>query len=306
MLNAIKKFLGFAPAPTGELNSRATHTPSIPERIVKVINPLARIEITDEYKKANQLIYENVPLLFVTGKAGTGKSTFIEYLRHSLSRRFAVLAPTGVAALNVRGVTVHSFFGFPPRVLSKEDIRPVQDRKLYKSLDVLILDEVSMIRVDVLDAIDEFLRLNGKNPGQPFGGTQVVMVGDPFQLPPVVASKAEAGILLARYRNFFFFSAKALADQPLEPIELDRVFRQQEDPDFVRILDSIRVGDAREELLRALNDRVIVAPPQGGPIVLTPTNAGADKINISQMNRLPGDGREYVGVITGCDPPAHR
>ena len=114
ILDAIKKILGFVPPTTRELNSRATHAPSIVKAVVKWVNPLVGIEITDEYKKAKRLIDEHVPLLFVTGKAGTGKSTFIEYLRHSLSRRLAVLAPTGVAALNVRGVTVHSFFGFPP------------------------------------------------------------------------------------------------------------------------------------------------------------------------------------------------
>lgn len=297
-LDAIKAVLGFTPQTTGDLNRHATHRVPVVQRIVQAIDPLAGIEVTEDYRRAKQLLDAGVPLVFVTGKAGTGKSTFIHYLRHSISKRVVVLAPTGVAALNVQGATIHSFFRLPPRVLSKEDIQRVEDRKLYANLDVLILDEVSMIRADVLDAIDAFLRLNGKHSDQPFGGTQVVMVGDLLQLPPVVATKEEATLFSRRYTSPFFFSAKALDDQVMAPIELERVFRQQ-DPAFVGILNRIRLGDSSDDVLAAINVRLNAAPPAETPIVLTPTNARADSINIEEMKALSGDVREYEGVIAG-------
>lgn len=297
-LDAIKSVLGFTPQTTGNLNRQATHQVPVIQRAPQTFDPLADIEVTQEYRQAKKLIEAGVPLMFVTGKAGTGKSTFIHYLRHSISKRIVVLAPTGVAALNVQGATIHSFFRFPPRVLSKEDIHKVEDRKLYANLDVLILDEVSMIRADVLDAIDAFLRLNGKQAEQPFGGTQVVMVGDLLQLPPVVASKEEATLFSRRYTSPFFFSAKSLEDQIMAPLELDRVFRQQ-DPAFVAILNRVRLGDSSPDILAGINARFNAPPPRETPIVLTPTNARADSINIAEMKALSGDVREYEGIITG-------
>jgi ATP-dependent DNA helicase PIF1 len=298
LIDSIKAILGFTPQTTGELNRQATHRVPVVQRIVQAIDPLAGIEVTEEYRRAKQLIDANVPLIFLTGKAGTGKSTFIHYLRHSVAKRAVVLAPTGVAALNVQGATIHSFFRFPRCALSREDIQKVEDRKLYSNLDVLILDEVSMIRADVLDAIDTFLRLNGKDSGSPFGGTQVVMVGDLLQLPPVVATKEEATLFSRRYSSPFFFSAKALDDQIIAPVELERVFRQQ-DPAFVAILNRIRLGESSDDLLATINARLTAPPPAEMPIVLTPTNARADSINIDEMNALTGDVREYDGIVTG-------
>jgi hypothetical protein len=298
-LDAIRAVLGFTPQTTGNLNRQATHQVPVVQRAVQALDPLAGIEVTQEYRQAKELIEAGVPLMFVTGKAGTGKSTFIRYLRHSISKRIVVLAPTGVAALNVQGATIHSFFRLPHRVLSKEDIQKVEDRKLYANLDVLILDEVSMIRADVLDAIDTFLRLNGKQGEQPFGGTQVVMVGDLLQLPPVVGSKEEATLFSRRFTSPFFFSARALDDQIMAPLELDRVFRQQEDPAFVAILNRIRLGDCSPDVLAGINARVNAPPPRESPIVLTPTNARADSINNAEMKALSGPVREYEGLITG-------
>ena len=298
IIDSINTILGFKPKKTGELNRQATHQTPVVEPIIRAIEPLADIEVTEEYKRAKQLVDANVPLIFVTGKAGTGKSTFIHYLRHSVEKQVVVLAPTGVAALNVQGATIHSFFRFPPHVLSSEDIKEVEDRKLYSKLDILVLDEVSMIRADVLDAIDAFLRVNGKHNDSPFGGTQVVMVGDLLQLPPVVATKEEAALFSRRYTSPYFFSAKAIAAQEIAPVELERVFRQQ-DPTFVDLLNRIRLGDSSEQLLTAINARLSAPPPSDTPIVLTPTNARADDINTAALDKLPGDVRAYEGTIEG-------
>jgi len=297
-LDTIKTVLGITPQKTGELNRQATTRAPVIQRVAHVDDTLEGIEVTDDYKRVKQLIDADVPIVFVTGKAGTGKSTFIHYLRHSLSKRVVVLAPTGVAALNVQGATINSFFGLPPRALGSEDIKKVEDRKLYTHLDVLVLDEVSMIRADVVDAIDLFLKRNGKHIDRPFGGTQVVMVGDLLQLPPVVATKEEATLFSRRYTSPFFFSAKALEDEIIAPVELERVFRQQ-DPAFVSTLNRIRLGDSSDDVLSAINCRVVDPAPSARPIVLTPTNSLADKINIAEMNALTGDVHEYEGVITG-------
>lgn len=298
LLDTIKAVLGFTPQNTGELNRQATSRAPVIQRDVQADNTLVGIEVTDDYKRVKQLIDADVPLIFVTGKAGTGKSTFIHYLRNTLSKRVVVLAPTGVAALNVQGATINSFFRLPPRVINSDDIQQVEDRKLYTHLDVLILDEVSMIRADVVDAIDLFLRKNGKHNDKPFGGTQVVMVGDLLQLPPVVATKEEATLFSRRYTSPFFFSAKALDEQIIAPVELERVFRQQ-DPAFVSILNRIRLGDSSNDVLSVINCRLASPPPSESPIVLTPTNALADRINIAEMNALTGDVCEYEGLITG-------
>ena len=128
--------------------------------------------------------------MFITGRAGTGKSTLLQLFRNTTRKKCVVLAPTGIAALNVRGQTIHSFFGFPPRPLSKRDIKKRRNSKLYKNLEVLIIDEISMVRADMLDNIDYFLRVN-RNINMPFGDVQIVFFGDLFQLPPVVSNQVE-------------------------------------------------------------------------------------------------------------------
>ena len=145
------------------------------------------IEITPEYEEVLAAIARKDPYIFVSGRAGTGKTTLVNHLRNTIETQMAVVAPTGVAALQVRGVTIHSFFRFPPRLIfPEEDIKKLKDRRLYNKLGLLIIDEISMVRADMVDAIDMFLRVNGPREGRPFGGVQVMFVGDLFQLPPVV------------------------------------------------------------------------------------------------------------------------
>ena len=296
--DSINNTLGFTPPSTGQVNRQATHSGRILRRTIRNTNSLAGIEITEEYWKVKRLLDAGIPVIFVTGNAGTGKTTLIEFLRQHISGNCVVLAPTGVAALQVRGATIHSFFRFPPRVLTEKDVKPTAYRKLYKKLDVLVVDEISMVRADVLDAMDAFLRLNGRDKSKPFGGVQLVMVGDLHQLPPVVSTEEEATFFSRRYTSPFFFSAKALEEHVIAPVELTRIFRQQ-DPDFIEMLNRVRIGDATEELLERLNVRVDVAEPQNRPTVLTTTNARADAINEKHLSALAGDPKDYVGKFFG-------
>lgn len=301
VLDKIREILGFTPLPTGELDKKATGStptakPTAPPAKVPV-EPEIGIEVVPEYEKALSLLAAGAPILFVTGKAGTGKTTFIHYLRQQLPKQTVVVAPTGVAALNIQGMTIHSFFKFPSHLLTEKDIHEVGDRGLYAHLDTLIIDEISMVRADVIDAIDRFLRLNGKDKTRPFGGTQVVMVGDLHQLPPV-ATKQEKEIFERRYNSEFFFSAQALSRETIAPVELNRVFRQQ-DPEFIELLNRVRLGDADDALINRINSRRMDPPPTLQAITLTSTNRVAEEINRGELEKLPGDLYQYEGEIIG-------
>ena len=181
ILDSLKNLIGVKPVNIGELNKQATikTIPTAPPKPTQ--KPSEEIEITEEYKTVKTLLEEDVPIVFVSGKAGTGKSTLIRYLLRVLSKKAVIVAPTGVAALNVKGVTIHSFFRFPPRVIHSDDIRLVQDRRLYGKLELLIIDEISMVRADQIDGVDKFLRLNGRDSQKPFGGVQLLPCTWPSQ-----------------------------------------------------------------------------------------------------------------------------
>src|SRR5262245_20319680 len=148
--------------------------------------------------------------VFLTGRAGTGKSTLLQYFRATTKKKIVVLAPTGVAAVNVRGQTIHSFFGFGPDItVDKVRQRPDRDNQIYKRLDAIIIDEISMVRADLLDCIDAFLRLNGPHGQQPFGGVNMIFIGDLFQLPPVVPPE-EAALFVQVYLSPYFFDARVI------------------------------------------------------------------------------------------------
>lgn len=148
---------------------------------------IEEIEVTPDYEEVIKAINAHDPFIFVSGKAGTGKTTLIGYLRDKVAGNVVVVAPTGVAALQVKGATIHSFFRLPPRIIfPEEDIKVVKDRRMYEGIRLLIIDEISMVRADIVDAIDLFLRANGPQQGKPFGGVQIMFVGDLFQLPPVI------------------------------------------------------------------------------------------------------------------------
>lgn len=242
--------------------------------------------------------------MFVTGRAGTGKSTLLKLFRNSTRKRVVVLAPTGIAALNVQGQTIHSFFGFPARPLMTRDIKKRRQRGIYKKIDLLIIDEISMVRADLLDNIDRFLQLNRENP-QPFGGVQVVFFGDMFQLPPVVAHDAERMLFQSHYESPYFFSAKVMDGYDMEMIELRKIYRQ-EGRHFLRLLEAVRMNTADYEDLEDLNERYLPNfDPEDFWITLCATNRIADRINERALAQLSGQEYIYPAEIGGEFNPLH-
>ncbi len=259
------------------------------------------IEINEEFKIAFDIAEHSNRNVFITGKAGTGKSTFLNYFRENTKKEIAVLAPTGVAAVNIKGQTIHSFFNFKPDItLQKvEEIRP-KNLTLYKKIYTIVVDEVSMVRADLLDCVDKFLRLHGKNKSKPFGGVQMIFIGDLYQLPPVVTSK-EKDILKEFYKTPYFFDAHVFSDCKLDFIEFEKVYRQS-DSSFVEILNAIRNGTITESAINQLNQRVIpdfIPPKDEFYIYLTTTNKMASEINNERLSKIKGREFIYHGYIKG-------
>lgn len=271
------------------------------------------------FETAERYIKSTGRSVFLTGKAGTGKTTFLKYITQTTTKRFIVLAPTGVAAINAGGSTIHSFFQLPlcpylPDVkeLLTEYQTPDRYRKLRKeriniirTLDLLIIDEISMVRADLLDAVDMTLRKYRRN-SRPFGGVQLLMIGDAQQLSPVV-KEHEKRYLSQVYPSPYFFHSKALMDLPYITIELQKVHRQKDD-EFLEILNAIREDKADHKILEKLNNRVgatLTAPNENSePIRLTTHNAQADDINIHKLRTLPGEVAIFEAEIEGDFPPS--
>ena len=253
---------------------------------------MSKIEVNDQFQSAIQAMEEENRSLFITGKAGTGKSTLLAHFCQHSGKKPVVLAPTGVAALNVKGQTIHSFFNFyvdvTPQKIRDKKSKP-RNPKLYKKLKTIIIDEVSMVRADLLDCIDVFLRMYGPKAMQVFGGVQMIFIGDLYQLPPVV-SQQEREIFSTYYKTPYFFSAQALQDTKLEIIELEKVYRQK-DQTFVNLLNKIRnnsVTDADIKLLNTRYSKDDAPAPLGYHITLTTTNQRADEINETHLAALKG------------------
>lgn len=261
--------------------------------------PEQEIEITEDYKAVINAIDDKTQFIFVSGSAGTGKTTLIKYLMKKFSGSVAVVAPTGVAALQVGGVTIHSFFKLPPRIVFPEkDVKKLADRKLYSSIKLLIIDEISMVRVDMVDAIDQFLKLNGPVEGAAFGGVQVLFVGDLFQLPPVVTSEDMQVLRSQGYKSAYFFAAKALYEKQLVMVELQKVFRQKE-ATFSKLLSHLRLSDDLENVLDELNNNCFnkAQPLNLDAITLTTTNKKADLINATELSSLSGPLFTFNGIL---------
>ena len=261
------------------------------------------VQVTHEHELAVRFPFiEGGGHLFVTGRAGTGKSTLLKVLRESLGEDAVVLAPTGLAAVNVGGQTIHSFFGLPPRLVRESDIRRSRNGRVMRKLKFLIIDEVSMVRSDLMWAIDLSLRINRGRPREPFGGVRLLLFGDLHQLPPVVQEAEVAEHLESTHGGPFFFSIPALRDGAgTSLLELTKVFRQ-DDEDLVNVLDRIREGDVDETDLELLNGRVnpIRTLAEGNPfVILTPTNAAANRINVAYLDALPGEPMAYEAGVTG-------
>ncbi|MGQ9465591.1 MAG: AAA family ATPase [bacterium] len=262
---------------------------------------LPNIELNEQFKKALDLMERTSKNVFITGKAGTGKSTLLEYFRSITNKKIVVLAPTGVAALNVQGETIHSFFGFKPDVtLQGIEELPPKDRKTYQEIDAVVIDEISMVRADLLDCVDRFLRLNGKKSSLPFGGTQMIFIGDLYQLPPVVTTK-EKKIFTEHYPSPYFFDANVFKDLTVEFVELEKVYRQK-DEKFIELLNQIRNNTITEESIDLLNSRVgaQLSHSEGDfTIYLTTLNQMAYEINSECLNKLPGKTYQWSADITG-------
>lgn len=267
------------------------------------------LQLNDDFTYALDALEKTGQNLFITGKAGTGKSTLLQLFRNTTKKKVAILAPTGVAALNVQGQTIHSFFGFPPRIITPSEAARRVTRKdllrLYKNLEVLIIDEISMVRADMLDGMDKFLRINRENY-LPFGGVQVVFFGDLFQLPPVVTrDPVEASYFTDFYESPYFFSAKIFQepDFQLDMLELRKVYRQ-ESRHFLRLLEAVRVNEIDYDDLEDLNER---HQPDfnemDGYITLCARNATADRINQRELAQLKSPEFEFLATVKGQFDP---
>ena len=272
------------------------------------------------FSLAADLVNNTSRHLFLTGKAGTGKTTFLKYIKDSTKKNTVIVAPTGVAAINASGVTMHSFFQLPfgPFVpastnlynsngqatdkhsLFKNIFFASSKRELLQELELLIIDEVSMVRADMLDAMDVILRHFRKKYNVPFGGVQVVYIGDLFQLPPVVQQQ-EWAILGEHYESPFFFDAKVIKEAPPLYIELKKIYRQNEQH-FIDILNRIRNNVANAEDLAELNNRYNPSfnpPAEEKYITLSTHNRKADVINEAELKKLPGKLHAFTAEITG-------
>jgi ATP-dependent exoDNAse (exonuclease V) alpha subunit len=246
--------------------------------------------------------------VFITGGAGTGKSTLLNAIHEKANATVAVLAPTGAAAMTVRGSTIHSFFGLPPRLMTHHQFRFRPSQKdLLNQLSGIIIDEISMVRSDLLDAIDTCLKMH-LDATRPFGGLQVVFLGDLLQLPPIVDGDDLKDFFATQYDSHFFFDSAALRFCPLNFYRLPQVFRQK-DTGFTDLLNRLRRGAVLDDDLRMLNRRITSRnPTDSGIVTLTSTRKAADDVNRIKLAQLSGDEKHYKasteGNLEGKDAPA--
>ncbi len=258
---------------------------------------LSEITLSPDQEKILGLLQTSKTPIFLTGKAGTGKSLLLQYYRQKSNKNIVVCAPTGVAALNIGGQTIHSLFKIPPELIRKDSLK-VEKRaaKLLKHVDVLIIDEISMVRPDLMDAIDYVLR-KARSSSIPFGGVQIIMFGDLFQLPPVI-QKEVSDYFEQNYGGNFFFNADVWKNIKFDIRELTTVFRQK-DEDFKSVLNAVREGTITDEQIMVLNKRAGAEIPSEGVITLTTTNVSAKKINETKLSLLKEKGYEYKAEISG-------
>lgn len=283
---------------------------SFPARVLKKINKtlskfilnekqidLSSITLSPDQKEILNLLQASKTPIFLTGKAGTGKSLLLQYFRQKSEKNIVVCAPTGVAALNIGGQTIHSLFKIPPELIKKNSLKvDAKTAKLLKYVDVVIIDEISMVRPDLMDGIDYILR-KARNSTVPFGGVQLIMFGDLFQLPPVV-QKDLKDYFAQNYGGNFFFNADVWKNIKFEIRELTTVFRQK-DEDFKAILNAVREGTITDKQLEVLNSRADVEIPPEGVIILTTINSSAKRINEIKLNLLEDKAHEHKAEITG-------
>ncbi len=269
-----------------------------------------------EFQDAWSMVRKTKRSVFLTGKAGTGKSTFLKYMRANTKKKLVVLAPTGIAAVNVGGQTLHSFFKIPFKPMVTDDpdysnparmrkmLRYTKEKvKLIRELELIIIDEISMVRADIIDFVDRVLRVYSGNMREPFGGKQLLLVGDIFQLEPVVTHDTR-DILRRYYKNFFFFNARAFEQINLVAIELTKIYRQS-DNDFISLLDRVRVNRATTADIARLNERCNPDYQEindNFAITLATRRDTVDSINDEHMRALKTPEFNYIGRIEGDFP----
>ena len=263
--------------------------------------PGSGISITKEMRAVLSAIARGDSPIFVSGGAGTGKSTLLKFIRENSNPSLAVVAPTGVAALNVRGSTIHSFFRLPPSLLTEHDFKFSPSlRDTYDNLSGIVIDEISMVRADLLDAINTTLKMHRKRFDAPFGGIQVVFFGDAAQLPPVIADDALKNHFNEMYTSPFFFDAHALRFVSMRRLNLTEIFRQT-DGRFIEMLNRVRNASATPGDLAEFNRRVDprASEKASGAITLTMTNRAASDTNRLRLDRIPGEPQIFHAEIQG-------
>ena len=268
-----------------------------------------------ELQQALQIIQYTRRSLFLTGKAGTGKSTFLRHICANTKKKHVILAPTGIAAINAGGSTLHSFFKLPFHPLLPDDERysirnmrstlkyTSEKRKIIREVELIVIDEISMVRADIIDFIDKVLRVYSRNMREPFGGKQLLLVGDIYQLEPVI-KEDERRMLHPYYPTSFFFGARIWREMRLVSIELHKVYRQN-DPAFISILDHIRTSDTTDADLRTLNTRVGGTLDTAGgnlAITLSTRRDTVDYINEQRLKQLSGEAVTFYGEVKGEFP----
>jgi len=279
-----------------------------------------------KFNEAAELVHTTDKLVYLTGKAGTGKTTFLKYIKETTDKNTVVLAPTGVAAINAGGVTIHSFFQIPfgPFVPNDSRLRTnatgsenketiyttfkysEDKRKIIQNLELLIIDEISMVRADMLDVIDKILGVVRQKPYLPFGGVQVILIGDTFQLPPI-ADNEQWRILSQFYKTPFFFSSKVIEQNTPLYIELKKIYRQNEQ-EFIDLLNRVRVNQVSQNDLSILNAKYNPTFSGNGNdyIILATHNHIVNETNLTKLNKLETELFTYEANITGIYPDKHK
>jgi len=264
------------------------------------------VTLSDEQQALFDYIEGSENNIFVTGRAGTGKSTLLSYLIENTKKKVAVCAPTGVAALNVGGVTIHSLFGFPFGILGTEDIGRHLNRRtreVLAAIDMLVIDEVSMVNADLMDTMSRAMGIARGRRKLPFGGAQVVMFGDPYQLAPVPGNNEERAYMAENYQSNWFFDAHVWREDSLERYELSEIFRQH-DEHFKEILNAIRDGSCTQEMLDYINKCGNRFPPHDDVIRLATINESVNSVNRHRMSRLETKPKTFNAIFSAADEKA--
>ena len=258
---------------------------------------ISLIDILPEYELVKELVVNKFPITFITGGAGTGKSTFVRWLQYEFKGSVLLGAPTAIAAINIEGKTLHSLCQLPPAWIIPSDIKYAPRRREIKEAKLLVSDEISMVTSTILDGVSEFLKLN-RGVNKPFGGLPIIMIGDMFQLPPVVNNSVKDNFERI-YGSAKFYNAKCITESTYYAVELKKTYRQS-DQVLVDLLSKIREGKNLKDTLHSFNSQcTITNTPPNGAVWLSPRNAEVDTRNLQKLNEIPSELRTYKGVLSG-------